>query len=107
MTELKDSGARRQFDTGAVRDIADGKGRCDLLPLKVVAEILDSVVLECVDAYIRTGHIGELQNAIRIFITNDSNWADIYTAILEVAKQYISIHSPLTGRDTPFLRLHG
>ena len=88
MSELKDSGARRQFDTGAVRDIADGKGRCDLLPLKVVAEILDSVVLKCVDAYVRTGNIGELQNAIRIFVTNDSNWLDIYTAILEVAKQY-------------------
>ena len=86
--EILDSGTRREFETRAVRDIAEGKGRCDLLPLKVVAEILDSVVLECVDAYIRTGNIGELQNAIRIFVANDSNWLDIYTAILEVAKQY-------------------
>ena len=31
--ELKDSGARREFGTGAVRDIQEGKGRCDLLPL--------------------------------------------------------------------------
>lgn len=30
--ELKDSGNRREFTTGAVRDIGDGKGRCDLLP---------------------------------------------------------------------------
>jgi hypothetical protein len=30
--ELKDSGDRRSFETGAVRDMADGKGRCDLLP---------------------------------------------------------------------------
>jgi hypothetical protein len=29
---LKDSGNRREFETGAVRDIAEGKGRCDLLP---------------------------------------------------------------------------
>lgn len=29
---LKDSGNRRQFETGAVRDMAEGKGRCDLLP---------------------------------------------------------------------------
>jgi len=29
---LKDSGARRQFDSGAVRDQATGKGRFDLLP---------------------------------------------------------------------------
>lgn len=29
---LKDSGERRKFETGAVRDIVEGKGRCDLLP---------------------------------------------------------------------------
>lgn len=33
MAELKDSGARREFESGAVRDIQEGKGRCDLLPL--------------------------------------------------------------------------
>lgn len=37
---IKDSGNRRQFDTGAVRDIQEGKGRCDLMPLEVVARIL-------------------------------------------------------------------
>ena len=30
--ELQDSGERREFETGAVRDMAEGKGRCDLLP---------------------------------------------------------------------------
>ena len=34
--EIKDSGERREFKTGAVRDIAEGKGRCDLLPLDCV-----------------------------------------------------------------------
>lgn len=28
--ELQDSGNRREFDSGAVRDINEGKGRCDL-----------------------------------------------------------------------------
>ena len=37
---IKDSGERREFETGAVRDIQEGKGRCDLLPLDVVADIL-------------------------------------------------------------------
>lgn len=32
MAELKDSGERRVFQSGAVRDIEEGKGRCDLLP---------------------------------------------------------------------------
>ena len=35
--ELKDSGTRREFETGAVRDICEGKGRCDLLPMDVIA----------------------------------------------------------------------
>ena len=30
--EIKDSGNRRGFESGAVRDMAEGKGRCDLLP---------------------------------------------------------------------------
>lgn len=29
---LPDSGDRRSFDTGSVRDVSSGKGRCDLLP---------------------------------------------------------------------------
>jgi hypothetical protein len=29
---LRDSGERREFETGAVRDMASGKGRMDLLP---------------------------------------------------------------------------
>lgn len=37
---IKDSGARTKFATGAVRDIQDGKGRCDLMPLDVVATVL-------------------------------------------------------------------
>jgi hypothetical protein len=33
---LKDSGARREFTTGAVRDVAEGKGRFDLLPYRAL-----------------------------------------------------------------------
>ena len=36
--EIKDSGERRTFETGAVRDAAEGRGRCDLLPLDCVAD---------------------------------------------------------------------
>ena len=40
---IKDSGNRREFSTGAVRDMAEGKGRCDLLPLDVIAHILKHI----------------------------------------------------------------
>lgn len=36
---IKDSGERTKFDSGAVRDMHGGKGRCDLLPLDVVAKL--------------------------------------------------------------------
>ena len=36
---IKDSGDRTQFETGAVRDMREGKGRCDLMPLEVVAQM--------------------------------------------------------------------
>ena len=38
---IKDSGERTVFDTGAVRDMHTGKGRCDLLPLDVVQMVYD------------------------------------------------------------------
>lgn len=34
---ILDSGDRTEFETGAVRDMRKGKGRCDLMPLDVVA----------------------------------------------------------------------
>ena len=33
---IQDSGNRTSFESGAVRDIQRGKGRCDLLPLDVI-----------------------------------------------------------------------
>ena len=46
---MLDSGNRREFDTGAVRDIQEGKGRCDLLPLDIVGAILNDPVLVYID----------------------------------------------------------
>lgn len=35
-SQIRDSGNRRDFGTGAVRDMAEGKGRMDLLPWKAL-----------------------------------------------------------------------
>lgn len=37
--EIADSGNRRAFDSGAVRDMAEGKGRCDLLPASAILRL--------------------------------------------------------------------
>lgn len=83
---ILDSGARREFESGAVRDIADGKGRMDLVPLDVVSELIDDSVLFNINYYIRTGSITNLYKAINIFA--EKYFGNIYTAILEVSKQY-------------------
>lgn len=57
MEKILDSGARREFSTGAVRDIASGKGRCDLLPLGVVAAVLNDVVLLSIESFSPNGWI--------------------------------------------------
>ena len=36
---IKDSGHRREFSTGAVRDMQEGKGRMDLLPWAAIIEV--------------------------------------------------------------------
>ena len=39
ITEIKDSGDRTEFPSGAVRDMHSGKGRMDLLPWNAVIEV--------------------------------------------------------------------
>ena len=89
--KIKDSGERRQFDTGCVRDIADGKGRCDLLPLDVVAEYESyrwnkDEVLSNLAQYIYTGDKGYIYDAIVRF-QEFVGW-NTPTMLLEVSKHY-------------------
>lgn len=83
---IKDSGTRREFESGAVRDIADGKGRCDLLPLGVIGEMMDDPYLQYIEQYIRTGKQKFLQCVIEDFCI--SHFLDFETALLEVSKHY-------------------
>lgn len=71
MNEIKDSGARREFQTGAVRDISEGKGRCDLLPLDVVADLFNyppqACILADLDRFVREGEEFQLHCALKEF----------------------------------------
>lgn len=40
---IKDSGDRTEFESGAVRDCVEGKGRCDLVPIGAFCEATRSV----------------------------------------------------------------
>ena len=80
---IKDSGERREFDTGAVRDIQEGKGRCDLMPLDVVSEYLSNHVLRHISEFQQHGLVDFLYAAIA-----EIEDTDPYTIILEVAKHF-------------------
>jgi hypothetical protein len=85
---LPDSGERREFPTGAVRDIAQGKGRCDLLPLDVLAEWTDDKCLCSINEYLCTGNTDHLLNALDTFIYIEYDEDGTYDAILDVAKHF-------------------
>ena len=85
---LKDSGCRREFASGAVRDIAEGKGRCDLLPLDVLWHMYPEAFwpFKSIDAYIRKGDIEDLESMLRRFL--EKQYGDPITGFLEVSKHY-------------------
>lgn len=57
-SKILDSGQRRKFESGAVRDIQQGKGRCDLIPLSVASHLMpdedSGKVLNEIGKYIET-----------------------------------------------------
>lgn len=84
--EILDNGNRREFSSGAVRDVADDKGRCDLLPLDVVGNVLKCSIAPYINNYVRTGEQRFLIQAIKEFSIH--RYGDLQTAMLEVAKHY-------------------
>ena len=71
---IKDSGERSEFQTGAVRDMRTGKGRCDLMPLSVVAEVMNDGIIRDVATFQTSGDWRDLSNAILRF-AHERKWS--------------------------------
>ena len=94
---IKDSGERRSFETGAKRDIVDGKGRCDLMPLDIIESLFysqenypnDNVLLN-IAYFIKSEDILNLYNALKDFLayTYGTNMAGVVTAVLDLSKHF-------------------
>ena len=91
LLKIKDSGNRKIFKSGAVRDIQKGKGRCDLLPFDVVSSLylLDknktaSTVFANVFLFCKTGNVEFIKNAI----LKSDIFADLSTMFLEISKHF-------------------
>ena len=88
---ILDSGDRTEFESGAVRDMRKGKGRCDLMPLDVVAHFIGhntetDLVLKCISKFQDTNALVYLYDAIDFF-GEKVEW-DRQTLCLEVAKHF-------------------
>lgn len=84
---IVDSGTRREFDTGAVRDIQEGKGRCDLLPLEVVSTLLKSDEINCIQVFKQTRSTFYLYLCLNNFL-RESDFGTLEEMVLEVAKHF-------------------
>lgn len=80
---IKDSGNRRKFESGAVRDIQEGKGRCDLMPLGVAAKILGDSIIALIDDFMQSDDVLLLYQLIRHFM--EQVYPDKETALLELS----------------------
>lgn len=72
VSDIKDNGNRTDFANGAVREIREDNGRCDLLPLKQVAILFDDnyivkTALEGIDEYIYKGKKQGIISALKAF----------------------------------------
>ena len=91
MENILDSGTRRDFGTGAVRDMAEGKGRMDLLPWDIIADgwiAYDQIKNFVIKLHHATRHI-DLAANIRMALNHFIGIAfdgNAETAILEYAK---------------------
>lgn len=91
---IKDSGDRTEFATGAVRDMREGKGRCDLMPLGVVYHQLKAHKgplanpIKCVWGFQECGDTEALYEAIHQFCCLNDEWDTVFTMYLEVAKHF-------------------
>ena len=71
---ILDSGDRTEFESGAVRDMREGKGRCDLLPLGVVSRLFNNKIFEYIEEFQRDGDVKHLYEAIDFF---SYRWAPV------------------------------
>ena len=62
---IVDSGKRVEFTSGAVRDVSEGRGRCDLMPLQVISNMfVGDAIIYNLGRYQQTKNTLELYKAL-------------------------------------------
>lgn len=83
---IQDSGNRREFESGAVRDVQEGKGRMDLLPLDVISKIFNNPYLEMIDKFLATKDTKHIEDAVMQF--SEQYFPTPETALMELSIHY-------------------
>ena len=92
---IVDSGNRTKFKTGAVRDVQEDKGRCDLLPLSTISDfylrepepsVNVSEILRLLEKWKKTKDINHIYSALRIF--SSEKWETYEEMFMEVSMHY-------------------
>lgn len=86
MSEILDSGNRREAGTGSVRDVAKGKGRFDLVPLDIAGKLIGSQELILIDKYMYGGDTTYIYEAIYEFSASEQK--DLFTLMIELSQHY-------------------
>lgn len=84
--QIKDSGSRREFESGAVRDICEGKGRCDLLPLDVIGSVMNDTIIVGIADFVFTHDTFCLIEVVRDF--TEMVWGKDADMVLDLAKHF-------------------
>ncbi len=82
---IKDSGIRREFSTGSVRDIQEGKGRCDLLPFDVIAELCHGDMFRYIFNFTQDGDVCWLYELLANTMPKFGSYSNM---LLEVSKHF-------------------
>lgn len=83
---IKDSGKRRSFATGAVRDIQDGKGRPSLMPMEVVYMLMRDIIIYYLSRFKDDGSTEHLLKVLYHF--SRKAYGSYETMLLEVSKHF-------------------
>lgn len=96
-SKILDSGERVEFETGAVRDIKKGKGRCDLMPLNIIGSIMQKrlptedgwagEILNCLSNFLFSQDVTSLYEAIDIAIEHMYN-GDTLQSVMELSVHF-------------------
>ncbi len=76
----------RTFESGAIRDSVDGKGRFDLMPLGIMAHVLDDEFIRLLAAYQDSKETANLEEAIKYLTI--CQFENQYSALERIAKRF-------------------